>query len=74
MLSDIIRIPERTADLYVMDLVSDLERAQACLEIARRKLRTYPLPPAKRDEITGHLDRMILWANRTADNLQEGIA
>jgi hypothetical protein len=73
MLADIVHVPERTADLYIMDLVSDLERARANLEIAGRKLQAYPLPPEKRQEIQIHLDRMILWASRTADNLQGGI-
>jgi len=70
MLADVIRIPERTADLYVMDLVSDLERARSNLEIASRKLQVYPLPPEKRQEIQTHIDRMITWTERTADNLQ----
>jgi CHASE3 domain sensor protein len=73
MLADVIRIPEKTADLYIMDLVSDLERARSNLEIASRKLQAYPLPPEKRQEIQTHLDRMISWAERTADNLQGAI-
>jgi len=70
MLSDVIRVPERTADLYIMDLVSDLQRAETALVIADRKLRVYPIPEDKRQEIRIHLSRMIIWAQRTADNLE----